>query len=426
MYRLFLSCAALATALFLHAQQEVHQVFVLSEGYYDFFGGGGQLVPVTLGTYDPEVGTYLTVATLTGPRFGSDVIVDGSAVYVAADDRIVRFDADSYAETGMVLVQGVRKLAIWGDKLLLTRGELGGLDHYFEVRDKNTLELLWAIDPSEGLEMSAEDVVVVGDMAYLAVNNAFDWANLAGRVGVVDLNTESYVDEIDLGANGLNPEKLFVVEGVLHTFNNKDFSGSSVSAIDIGSSLLTYTNDVASNSGCAASAYAAEKIYFMEYSQNELARYDIATAAVLDTLAGSPAVYGLIDDPINGVLYGTTTDFFSVGEFHVLNLDGQVQSTVPAAVSCGNIALDIRVSTNIVPVAQAGLALYPNPATEDIFINLPAGGKVQLEVLDASGREVRNQLASSTGTQRISIAGLAPGCYTVRVEGFAPTRFTKH
>ena len=91
MYRSFLSCAALAAALFLHAQQEVHQVFVLSEGYYDNFGGGGQLVPVTLGSYDPEAGTYQTVATLTGPRFGSDVIVDGSSVYVAADDRIVRF-----------------------------------------------------------------------------------------------------------------------------------------------------------------------------------------------------------------------------------------------------------------------------------------------------------------------------------------------
>jgi Secretion system C-terminal sorting domain len=426
MYRSFLSCAALAAALFLNAQQEVHQVIVLSEGYYDNFGGGGQLVPVTLGSYDPEAGTFQTVATLTGPRFGSDVIVDGSSVYVAADDRIVRFDADSYAETGLVLVQGVRKLAIWGEKLLLTRGELGGLDHYFEVRDKNTFELLWSIEPNEGLTMSAEDVVVVGDLAYLAVNNAFDWANLAGRVGVVDLIAESYVDEIDLGANGLNPEKLFVTDGVLHTFNNKDFSGSSISAIDMGSSLLTYTNDVASNSGCAASAYAAEKIYFMEYSQNELARYDIATATVLDTLSGSPAVYGLIEDPINGVLYATTTDFFSTGEFHVLDLNGQVTSTVAAAVSCGNIALDIRTSTGIAPVAATRLALYPNPATEEVFIGLPATGKVILEVLDASGRVVRSQIKASTTTQRISIADLAPGCYTVRAEGYAPARFTKH
>ena len=34
------------------------------QGYYDYFGGGGQLVPVTLGSYDPAAGTYATVATI--------------------------------------------------------------------------------------------------------------------------------------------------------------------------------------------------------------------------------------------------------------------------------------------------------------------------------------------------------------------------
>ncbi|MBK6832533.1 MAG: T9SS type A sorting domain-containing protein [Flavobacteriales bacterium] len=425
MYRSFLSCAALASAILLHAQQQVHQVIVLSEGYYDYFNGGGQLVPVTLGSYDPETGTYETVATLTGPRFGSDVILDGTVVYVAADDRIVRFDADNYAETGMVLVQGVRKLAIWGDKLLITRGELGGLDHYFEVRDKTTFDLLWSINPADGLTMSAEDVVVVGDMAYLAVNNAFDWANLAGRVGVVDLLAQTYTSEIDLGANGLNPEKLFVVDGVLHTFNNKDFSGSSISSIELAGAALNYTNDVASNSGCAASAYADEKIYFMEYSQNELARYDIATASVIDTLSGSPAVYGLTEDPINGVLYATTTDFFSTGEFHVLGMDGQVQSTVPAAVSAGNMVLDIRLSTSLPGASTQRITLYPNPATEEVFFSIPSAGPVNVDLLDATGRLVRSVATLCTTTQRLAIGDLSPGCYTLRAAGFVPARFTK-
>ncbi len=425
MYRSILSCAALASALFVNGQQEVHQVFVLSEGYYDYFNGGGQLVPVTLGTYDPVAGTYQTVATISGPRFGSDVLVDAGSVYVAADDRVLRFDADSYAEVDMEPVQGVRKLAVWGDKLLLTRGELGGLDHYFEVRDKNTLDLLWTLDPADGLTMSAEDVVVVGDMAYLAVNNAFDWANLAGKVGVVDLLAQSYASEIDLGANGLNPEKLFVVDDVLHTFNNKDFTGSSISAISIAGTSLTYTNNVASNSGCAASAYAAEKIYFMEYSQNELARFDIATASVLDTLTGSPAVYGLTEDPINGVLYATTTDFFSAGDFHVLGLDGQVLSTVAAAVSAGNIALDIRLSTEVADFTSPTISLYPNPATDEVFVNLPTGQRAQLDLLDATGRLVRSIAPVNSGTQRIGIADLASGMYTLRLAGFAPARFTK-
>lgn len=425
MYRSWLSIAAFTASLLLGAQSQVHQVFVLSEGYFDYFNGGGQLVPVTLGTYDPTAGSYQTVATINGPRFASDVLVDNGSVYIAADDRILRYSADSYAETGMTLVQGVRKLAIWGDALLLTRGEVGGLDHYFEARDKNTLELLWTLEPGDGLTMSAEDVVVVGDVAYLAVNNAFDWANLTGRVGVVDLLAQTYTTEIDLGPNGLNPEKLFVVDDVLHTFNNKDFTGSSISAIGINDATLTYTNDVALNSGCAASAYADEKIYFMEYSQNELARYSVTTASVIDTLSGSPAVYGLIEDAINGVLYATTTDFFSTGAFHVLGMDGQVLSTVPAAVSAGNIALDVRLSTALLERAQDRIALYPNPAAEEVFLSLPSTGTVNVDLLDATGRLVRSIATASTAQQRIGVADLAPGCYTVRVLGFPPARFTK-
>ena len=405
----------------------VHQVFVLSEGYYDYFGGGGQLVPVTLGSYDPAAGTYATVATINGPRFGSDVLVDEGIVFVAADDRVLRFDADTYQPLGEALVAGVRKLAIWGDALLITRGELGGLPHYFEARDKSTLDLLWSIDPSEGLTMSAEDVIVVGDKAYLAVNNAFDWSNLAGKLGVLDLVAESYGTEIDLGPNGLNPEKLFVHDGDVLAFCNNDFSRSSISRISAsGDPVLQYTTVVAENSGCAASALveAEDNVYYLEYAQNELARFDLATGSVSDTLSGSPAIYGLIEDPINGVLYATTSDFFSAGDFHVLGLDGQVTATVPAAVSSGNLALDIRLSTGVPERDAASITVFPNPVDQELFVQLPrmAG---RLEVRDAAGRLVLGEVKAPGVNHRLDVAGIAPGVYTIQSEGSGATRFTK-
>ena len=136
MYRSILSTGLLAIALHVSAQPTVHQVVVLNEGYFDYFNGGGQLVPVSLGSYDPATGGYQNMVTITGPRFGSDVLVDGGSIYVAADDRVLRYDADTYVQTGEAMVLGVRKLAIWNDQLLMTRGEIGGLPHYFEVRDK--------------------------------------------------------------------------------------------------------------------------------------------------------------------------------------------------------------------------------------------------------------------------------------------------
>lgn len=423
MYRSFLSASLLAAAFATQAQQYVHQVFALSEGYYDYFGGGGQLIPVTLGSYDPATGTYQTVATITGPRFGSDVLVDGASVYVAADDRVLRFDADSYQQTGEALVAGVRKLAVWNDLLLLTRGELGGLPHYFEARDKNSLELLWTIDPADGLTMSAEDVLVVGDRAYLAVNNAFDWSNLAGRVGVVDLTTGTYADEVDLGPDGLNPEKLFAHQGEVLAFSNTDFSRSTISRV--GDAGVEYTVTVASNSGCGASELvgAQDKVYFLEYAQNELVRFDVASASVADTLGGSPAVYGLLDDAVNGVLYATTTDFLTTGDFHVLATDGTVLSSVPAAVSCGHLALDVRLSTGADETSLPMVGIYPNPAESEVSLSLAAAG-VPVELLDATGRVVK-RLRSAAPLQRIGVEELPAGLYTVRAPGMRAARFTK-
>src|SRR5690606_23776128 len=133
----------------------------------------------------------------------------------------------------------------WNDMLLLTRGELGGLPHYFEARDKNSLALLHVISPAEGLVYSAEDILVAGGKAYLAVNNAFDWADLQGRIGTVDLATMVYESEVDLGPEGLNPEKLMLHEGAIYAFNNKDFSGSSISKVALGANAPEYTVGVA-------------------------------------------------------------------------------------------------------------------------------------------------------------------------------------
>ncbi len=427
MYRSFLSAGLLALALHAGAQSYVHRVLVLNEGFFDYFDTGEQVVPVTLGSYDPATGTYTTVATLSGPRFGSDVLVDGNSIYVAADDRVLRFDADSYVQTGEVLLTGARKLAVWNDQLLVTRGELGGLDHYLEVRDKNSLELLYAVTPADGLIHSAEDVLVLDDKAYLAVNNSFDWENVVGRVGVLDLATGTYGTEIDLGPEGRNPERLMVHDGDIVAFNNKDFTGSSISRIAVDAGTLTYTNNVSLNSGCAASALveATEQVYYMEYDQGELARYDLASALVADTLTGSPSVYGLIEDPINGVLYGTTTDYFSTGDLRVLSLSGQVQSTVAVGVAPGNLALDIRSTTAVAERSGVQLAVFPNPAQDQLTITGIATQGL-LRILDATGRTVLEQPSRSTQERTVvSVATLPAGVYTVDVPGRGVARFTK-
>ena len=418
MYRSLLSVFAFIAFLGASAQSYVHQVFVLNEGYYDM-NTSTQVVPVSLGSYDPVSSTYQTVANITGPRFASDVEVRDGAVFVAADDQLLKYDANTYALLDQVTVPGIRQLALWNNKVLLTRGELGGLPHYFEVRDAATLALNYAVTPADGLLYSAEDVEVVGDRAYLAVGNAFDWNNLVGKVVAIDLPLGTYESEVDLGPNGLNPENIMVNGTDLFVLNNKDFTGSSISRVSVGNASLTYTNNVALNSGCGASVLADDHIYYMEYAVDRLARYSVNTDAVADTLTASVSPYGLIADPVNGVLYGTTTDFFSSGELHTMALDGTVLSTVAVGVSPGRLALDVRSITGIADKDAPVLGLFPNPAVDQLQValttNKVSNENITLTIIDLNGQVIYQRIISADQVRTtVDVANLPAGTYFLR------------
>ncbi len=407
----------------LSAQTYVHQVLVLNEGYFNF-NTQTQEVPVSLGSYEPATGTYQAVATINGARFGNYVAVEGNAIYVSADDQLLKYDANNYTLLDQATVPGVRRFAFHNNEMVITLGEVGGLPHYVEVRDKNSFDLLYSIDPSV-LPYSCEAVQVVGDKAYIGVNNAFDWSNLMGEVRVLDLATQTWEPTIDLGVNGLNPENILVKDDAVYAFNNKDFTGSSISRISL-QGALEYTINVASSSGCASSAMVEDRVYFMEYAQNELTRFNLTTATVEDTLTGSPATYGLIHDAVNNVLYGTTTDFVTSGTLHVMDLNGAVLSSVAVGVSPGKLALDLRSATGITEVEQAAATVFPVPATDRVTINLPAGTSTRVtSVQDAAGRAVQ-PVITVTGVQvTMDIAALPAGLYTVVFANGMNARFSK-
>ena len=424
MYRSILSFLGVCALLSAGAQQTVHQVFVLNEGYFDM-NAQTQVVPVSLGSYDPLSGTYQTVATLTGPRFASDVEAGNGVVYVAADDQLLKYDADSYALLGQVQVPGIRQLALWNDRVLLTRGELGGLPHYFEVRLASDLALDYAITPADGLLYSAEDVEVVGDVAHLAVGNSFDWGNLVGEVARVDLTTGSYLGAIDLGPDGRNPENIMLEGSDLFVLNNTDFSKSSISRLSGGA--LSYTVDVTVNSSCGASVLADGQVYYMEYALNKLARFGTATGTVTDTLAGSLAPYGMLYDPVNEVLYTTATDFVSSGELHITGLDGTVLSTVPVGVSPGRLALDLRTASGVAGDVGTDVRLFPNPTDDRLQVSWEAPvERGEVVVHDTAGREVLRQRVGPGDTRlMLNVQDLPAGPYLLQLNERPAQRFTK-
>ena len=110
---------ALATSISIQAQEYVHQVLVLNEGYFDYTNN--QIIePASIGSYDPITEVYSNVLELEGMRFGSDMIIGENVYYVAADTKIFKIDINSHEILTSVTCEGVRNLCLLDDKIYAT------------------------------------------------------------------------------------------------------------------------------------------------------------------------------------------------------------------------------------------------------------------------------------------------------------------
>jgi Secretion system C-terminal sorting domain len=377
---------AALTSASLYAQQYVHQVLIANEGYFDF-QTNDIVEPATIGSYNPATQTYVVVDTLDGQRFSSDIIIDGNFYFVAADTKIFKYNLNTHQEVGSISLPGVRNLAIAGDKLIATRGEyLQTFDSYLQVFDKNTLQLIAALDTNNGPQWAAQNIVVVNNIAYIAVNNAYEWGNEKGLVGQLDLNTLQYGSEIDLGTEGKNPDNMFLYNNELYTVNNKDWSGASVSKISLNGAVNTQ-NLANAVTGCGTSALRDDKLVYQISMENTLNDYSLLNMALVGPVAGiTNNFYDLAQEPISGNLYASVTDFFSTGSVSIFDNANNLVDQFAAGVSPGTIVFDVRSSVGFTEINQT-FGVHPNPSNGVFQIaGLTAGDTYQ--ITNATGQVI--------------------------------------
>jgi len=351
------------------------------------------------------------VGTLDGQRFSSDVIIDGNFYYVAADTKIFKYDLNTHQEVASITLTGVRNLAIAGDKLIATRGEyLQTFDSYLQVFDKNTMQLLAALDTTVGPKWATQNIVVVNNIAYIAVNNAYEWGNEKGLIGQLDLNTLQYGNEIDLGPEGKNPDNLFLFNNELVTVNNKDWSGASVSKITLNGNVNTL-NLANAVTGCGTSALRDDKLVYQISMENTLNDYSLLNMAYEGPVNGiTENFYDLAQDPVSGNLYASNTDFFSTGKVYVFSPNNTELTQFNAGVSPGTIVFDVRSSVGIHEL-EAKVSVYPNPCTDQIQIS-GLTPNTSYTLTDAAGTTMLK------GSETVlSLTHFATGIYFLNVNG---------
>ncbi|MDP5067057.1 MAG: T9SS type A sorting domain-containing protein [Crocinitomicaceae bacterium] len=352
---------AALTSASLYAQQYVHQVLIANEGFFDF-QTNAIIEPATIGSYNPQTQAYVVVDTLDGQRFSSDVLIDGDFYFVAADTKIFKYNLNTHQEVGSISLPGVRNLAIAGDKLIATRGEyLQTFDSYLQIFDKNSLQLIAALDTNNGPKWATQNIVVVNNIAYIAVNNAYEWGNEKGLIGQLDLSTLQYGSEIDLGAEGKNPDNMFLYNNELYTVNNKDWSGASVSKVSLNGAVNTQ-NLANAVTGCGTSALRDDKLVYQISMENTLNDYSLLNMTLVGPVAGiTNNFYDLAQEPISGNLYASATDFFSTGSVSIFDNANNLVDQFSAGVSPGTIVFDVRSSVGLTE-HNTTIGVYPNPS----------------------------------------------------------------
>lgn len=393
------------------AQNQLHQVLVVNEGYYDY-QTNAILEPVTIGSYNPVSQQYQVVDTLENMRFASDLVIDGNFYYVAADSKIFKMDLNTHQEISSVACPGVRNLAIYQNKLIATRGEyLTTYDSYLHVYNTSDLQLIQAFDTVTGPKWATQNIVIDGTTAYLVVNNAYEWGNEKGIIGQLNLTNLSYGNEVDLGPDGKNPDNLVKYGSALYTVNNKDWTGTSISKFELANNATSTVNIANAVAGCGTSALRDDKITYQISMETSLNNFDINGMNNIGPVNGiNLNFYELAQEPLSGQLYASSTDFFSTGTVYIYDASNTEIHQFAAGVSPGTIVFDIRSSAGI-NEETANFSVSPNPTSDLLTIHGKSTNEL-VSIVNVNGTTV---LSSTDST--FNISQLPAGIYYVNING---------
>lgn len=317
--------------------QSLHAIWVLNEGYAP---AGEQ---VSLGRLDASTNVYESVITFPEAAFASDVMVASSGIYVAADSKVYRIDADTYEVLAEAEVPGVRKLQTFEDQLFVTRGDVVAFDSYLWALDLESLDVEAVFDATtgEGPSVPAEGMVVADDELIIAVNNGFAWGEEVGRLG--RLAADGSYTEMELPVGAENPVHVFVHEGDVCLISNGSWESTAVSRVDLTTDDVNMVVMADVTAGCNAAALVEDRLAFQISGELTLRQVDAVTLGEETGLAFSGnTYYAMATEPISGRIYATHTDWFSYGEVEIYEADGAFVSSFDCGVSPGNIAFEIR------------------------------------------------------------------------------------
>ncbi|MAO32743.1 MAG: hypothetical protein CL824_04475 [Crocinitomicaceae bacterium] len=122
--------------------------------------------------------------------------------------------------------------------------------------------------------------------------------------------------------------------------------------------------------------------------------------------------YCLAQNPIDGNLYTSNTDFFSYGKIYIYDSNDTEVLNFDAGITPGTIVFDVESNAGI-NENESSISFHPNPANKKINLNNEFNGTI--EVINVLGQKIMTM--DSKNTLEINISELKNGKYILNFIG---------
>lgn len=427
---------ALGLALLAGANAQAQsRMTSVPDPYYVIINGGlfGGSDYTNVAIYEPQQQTYTVIDTIyvnsvQHAQVYQDLNFSTFELFVAAQDSVVKYDLTARqraAANAFGSVSTVRVAA--NDSLVVVGNWYGSSDNNLRIFNRSNLAY---IDSVPEIAKGVQDIVIIGDTAYIGQNtNDFstNFADSLGYISVVRLSTREWLYNDTLNAMGYDlgrmvrlGDSIISVNAVSNTISYYNFATrqSNTVAAPAGvtfGSLATGTSIYYDNSGMYTGGVLPEPITLLP-ANNALAIYDLRT----NTMGrDSFVVHGQTAPFTQSFSYACAN---CLGEILVARINYTDQSsnegvifqanlanttldsvgTFPVGYSPEVIVMVPRWSSSVSRVAAPTLKVYPNPTADLVQVELPNSETQTLVLVNTLGQELARQTSQNTASFDLS------------------------
>jgi hypothetical protein len=398
----------------IHAQNE--SIIVVNGGLF----GTTNYANVTLQNLDPMAAPATKIGDIQVTSI-QDILIDSNFAYVAAQDSIVKYDWTTRTRVAAAAFGGVStvKLALFQDKLLvgnyyLPFGWTGPYPNNLRIFDANTLAFL---DSVPAITEPVEDMLVMGNYAYIAQNNSktVGFGDTLGFLVTYDIQADTIVRRDTLATGGEELGRLLTANGVIYGLNGASNTISEYTIATGASTTYAAGVDLKPTSYAATAFPAGNGVWYMPYDSG-IGSYNLVTRTALNHLVTYQGTSAFTFNAANNTFCVSTINFGNQAQNTgiVYNLQGDSLYSFEVGFSPEALAVvsNSLLNTRIVPAKGTELeyTLAPNPASEQLTITLKKVQPVHLEIINQVGQSMLVEQCQQAQTT-LDVSHLSTGTY---------------